>query len=330
MPMNIREIGPLLERKVAEWAKNSDESVETVMRMVVESALAWFEDNGLKADIKCPVHEGQIHGGEAEELRKGVEEILKRDGGETEIRDQLQKLLDDVDARDSLAHGEWKDMVKLEARKEYIERFDTTRHDVLKAMGVKDLGKGWSWITGELTERHTWMVAARDREHQRDQATRRQMGVKLTEQREAVWKEQSKLETQGKWPLASVSVQENKRRVTADSFEEKLNIGDSVTILEQGAYRRGVVCAVNRTDSRVDTYDLVMVGKAPAPGAEEREEIRWEGWNAALNAIERSYGKSAKDLSHIPVAEVALRAVADMVKGFRHLTLMQKEFSDGK
>jgi len=194
---------------------------------------------------------------------------------------------------------------------------------VLKAMGVKDLGKGWTWITGELTERHQWMLNARHYERERELAARRLLG-----ERSVPWKEEPKLS-----PLDSnthVSVVENKRRVTADSFDEQLSIGDSVTILENGAYRRGIICAVNRTDSRINTYDLVMVGKTPTPLAGEREEIRFEGWNAALKAIERVYDEGAKDLDHIPVAASAMRAVATMVKGFRYLTLMQKEFPHGK
>lgn len=57
----------------------------------------------------CPVHGDANHGGEAEELRKGIERILERSYDATRKVDgddiclALQKLLDDVDARDSLA-----------------------------------------------------------------------------------------------------------------------------------------------------------------------------------------------------------------------------------
>ena len=51
----------------------------------------------------CPVHDGQIHGGEAEELRSGLETML--DTGTVTAR-AVRRLLDRVDARDSLAHGE--------------------------------------------------------------------------------------------------------------------------------------------------------------------------------------------------------------------------------
>jgi len=63
--------------------------------------------------IPCNRHAEEIHGREAEELRVGVERIL-RDMGETspsssafrETRKNLSALLDDVDARDSLAFRE--------------------------------------------------------------------------------------------------------------------------------------------------------------------------------------------------------------------------------
>jgi len=56
----------------------------------------------------CPVHGDAHHGGEAEELRKGVERLRDsladhREYDGYDIRDRLQTLLDDVDARDSLA-----------------------------------------------------------------------------------------------------------------------------------------------------------------------------------------------------------------------------------
>jgi len=47
----------------------------------------------------CPEH-GFVHGGEAEELRAGLEELLERNGL---TRDAVERLLDRVDARDSLA-----------------------------------------------------------------------------------------------------------------------------------------------------------------------------------------------------------------------------------
>lgn len=58
---------------------------------------------------RCPVHEGQVHGGEASELRRGVEELLDEGTGQISRR-ALQRLLDQVDARDSLAHEEAREL----------------------------------------------------------------------------------------------------------------------------------------------------------------------------------------------------------------------------
>jgi len=51
---------------------------------------------------RCPVHRGSIHGGEAEELRSGIEAIVNCEDS-SGVRQQLTRLLDRVDARDSLA-----------------------------------------------------------------------------------------------------------------------------------------------------------------------------------------------------------------------------------
>lgn len=66
-------------------------------------------------DRGCPVHAGTIHGGEAEELRAGIEAFVETYGkGEDTygICSRMQRLLDRVDARDSLAHLERTDLVK--------------------------------------------------------------------------------------------------------------------------------------------------------------------------------------------------------------------------
>ena len=62
-----------------------------------------------KLQSRCPVHANAAHGGEAEELRSGVEKILELSyDSPIELRGdsicaELQRLLDRVDARDSLA-----------------------------------------------------------------------------------------------------------------------------------------------------------------------------------------------------------------------------------
>lgn len=52
----------------------------------------------------CTVHGNVEHGREAEELRSGIEELI-REGDQVSVT-QLQRLLDEVDARDSLAFSE--------------------------------------------------------------------------------------------------------------------------------------------------------------------------------------------------------------------------------
>jgi hypothetical protein len=65
--------------------------------------------------VSCPEHQF-YHGAEAEELREGIEKILKNFAGGLEGNDDLyaitgdlHKLLDSVDARDSLAYAEHRD-----------------------------------------------------------------------------------------------------------------------------------------------------------------------------------------------------------------------------
>ena len=65
--------------------------------------------------VRCPVYSsycaehGFIHGREAEELRRGIQEILQSNTSEDEWDWKLQDLLDRVDARDSLAYLEKRD-----------------------------------------------------------------------------------------------------------------------------------------------------------------------------------------------------------------------------
>lgn len=63
---------------------------------------------------RCRKHYDQVHGLEAEELRKGVEELITHAGEDSDASDDqlvvrakdLQRLLDKTDARDSLAYIE--------------------------------------------------------------------------------------------------------------------------------------------------------------------------------------------------------------------------------
>lgn len=55
--------------------------------------------------MKCTVHDNQVHGKEAEELRAGIEQALRLDSP-SECRAFLEELLMTVDARDSLVFCE--------------------------------------------------------------------------------------------------------------------------------------------------------------------------------------------------------------------------------
>jgi len=79
-------------------------------------------------DQGCPVH-GYIHGKEAEELREGIEDLLEQHtqhaGGDEstawKLLRGLRKLLDETDARDSLAWLESSDRPKAGTRKAHVE-----------------------------------------------------------------------------------------------------------------------------------------------------------------------------------------------------------------
>jgi hypothetical protein len=58
--------------------------------------------------VPCARHGDAVHGREAEELRKGIETIL-REHDPIELRRSLIQLLDEVDARDSLVYLERRD-----------------------------------------------------------------------------------------------------------------------------------------------------------------------------------------------------------------------------
>lgn len=66
------------------------------------------------SQVHCLVHGDVAHGGEAEELRKGIETIVQKyqrvdydcDHGLDDVISALNRLLDNVDARDSCAWGE--------------------------------------------------------------------------------------------------------------------------------------------------------------------------------------------------------------------------------
>ena len=82
--------------------------IEMAMRSArAEGEVADLETELKEARTRCTVHNDSIHGAEAEELRRGLEDILKNEVDEGlavgVTVGTIQDLLDRVDARDSLA-----------------------------------------------------------------------------------------------------------------------------------------------------------------------------------------------------------------------------------
>lgn len=103
----------------------------------------------------CARHAGQAHGKEAEELRSGIESILADPPGgdnisNNEWRRELLKLLDRVDARDSLAYLEDSDRLTADVERLTRERDEARAerdrctghlaHDEFTACPVHDRG----------------------------------------------------------------------------------------------------------------------------------------------------------------------------------------------
>ncbi len=96
----------VIVRGIAAGMTGSQEIQESMARELIELRES--------ADIGCARHAGVSHGKEAEELRSGIEKLLKEAeadaiGSRTVGVYPLQRLLDEVDARDSLAHLEAQD-----------------------------------------------------------------------------------------------------------------------------------------------------------------------------------------------------------------------------
>lgn len=86
-------------------------------RRALSAQIAQASLQHLAFEHGCPIHNGSIHGGEAEDLRSGIERLLAEAAPSAspwvsdpehedmqDLRSDLQALLDAVDARDSLAH----------------------------------------------------------------------------------------------------------------------------------------------------------------------------------------------------------------------------------
>ena len=80
----------------------------SVAGLMLDSYVEGFGEGEWSVERTCAIHSGQVHGREAEELRRGIEGIIKGmdEFSSEEWRPLLQNLLDEVDARDSLAYGE--------------------------------------------------------------------------------------------------------------------------------------------------------------------------------------------------------------------------------
>lgn len=89
--------------------------------------------------VACPLHDDQVHGQEASELRKQLEFFLEVDIYSIDettidvigpIKAALQKILDSVDARDSLAFEEntnWEDPIATQPGESLIDNVNKTR-----------------------------------------------------------------------------------------------------------------------------------------------------------------------------------------------------------
>lgn len=128
---------------------------------------------------RCPVHAGQLHGGEAAELRGALEQMIT--DGAVSAR-ALRRLLDRVDARDSLAHEEIKAKVEQAARGELMPILLACEAipDITISKWACDPGQHWNAVRAALRaqrlaqgldvdaydpqaafDEHGWLVARR-------------------------------------------------------------------------------------------------------------------------------------------------------------------------
>lgn len=137
------EINRIAELMIAEW-----ERCEPQEGKVNPSRIANFADMArvvVEDYDGCPIHAGQIHGGEAAELRAGLEKMLSTCGGDIE-GSEIYNLLDEVDARDSLAHAELRKEQRLK-----IEHLDSGAGQWVPCVGCHELNEGhptgsWSGV----------------------------------------------------------------------------------------------------------------------------------------------------------------------------------------
>lgn len=108
--LDEREISVLRKIKPGRPHSISDRiTARDVLSRVIAAGLASPRQSDAMV-IPCPVHDGTLHGAEAEELRAGIESLIEDGCGSCtdgdDLRSELIVLLDRVNARDSLAYLE--------------------------------------------------------------------------------------------------------------------------------------------------------------------------------------------------------------------------------
>jgi hypothetical protein len=140
------DVEALVKRMRAHISRSVRE--DNLVQLTRDEARALFDEveNGT-----CRRHANQKHGAEAEELRRGIERVLKTveyAAGYQGIRASLQTLLDAVDARDSLAY--------LESRDEQMLVLTAALDEALN--GWRQL-TGLAGIPGQLEREHIARIA---------------------------------------------------------------------------------------------------------------------------------------------------------------------------
>lgn len=131
------------------------------------------EETHCRMGVACPLHDGQVHGQEASELRKQLEFFIEVDIysiDETTIdvigpvKAALQKILDSVDARDSLAFEEqntdWENPIVTQPGESLIDNVNKTRaKDVEEvATPLEDRVKKLELALDQMQQRHNQAV----------------------------------------------------------------------------------------------------------------------------------------------------------------------------
>lgn len=97
--------GKLMQRYLSEEEQTQlREMQEELLRRMTAA-----DESHCRMGVACPMHDGQVHGQEASELRTKLEKYINRidviENG-SDVTKELQHILDSTDARDSLAFEE--------------------------------------------------------------------------------------------------------------------------------------------------------------------------------------------------------------------------------